>query len=934
MAVPVLLVVVALILGDHRRWPVRADAAVANGTALRIVPAPVDADADHRAEIERIGSGGVETLSLDFARGPAQVAQVAGSPAGWIAVVTYRWADGRPDGRELWRRAPDGAAQRVAVVTPADDLIGIDDDGTIATLTAPGEGIRTWPRQGDGVEISALTLAGLDAGEEATITAAALDPDTGTVTAMVEPGPAPDDVTDEDLPLPPRQLAQISPDGQVQPGPDDAENLITSVVGGERRGGPRGVLAAREGSVTLLGSHRSRPVLPDAGEVDEGLDAPRMTEDEPPAVQVALTADGGVVSTRPAGVEDPGGPTDSDRREPPTSTYLVGPADGRGDGGARTVVGGIPLVRPTTWWPLGPVLGAASVILATAARRSQTEAGRRGAVRGCIVVGAVAIGHLVLQILWGAPGGVISLLGAGLIAAIALGAAAIPPRAPSTGDVRPDRRGEEPTGDRDGQARRRALLVTPAALLVALVVAAAAVGDQRTSLFWASEVSPTGDAHRVVDESGVIEVTSLIDGGLTQEIYPVPRDLGVVGVSDLLPVRAAPGGTVAIGLRESQSGDGSVLVVDPDGETREVPTARASFLLGVDAEGTLTMAEAGEGDDVRTAATRIVRITADGARTPVAELDIAFGRPSGLSRTDPISGDTIIVERGSRFDLSAASTDDGTFRIIVVGADGRTDLDVAIDAGQVPASPLTDAPAPAVGPDGHGLFGTTGYLPLRPEPGPVRPLELDEAVTGLLRDEDALSDRETDDPDLTGGRVQVDGTLRVPGPVATIAPDGSVEVETISSCDDNDDDDDEFALDEPCRVVMGGVTIPTPWTTRGHLLALIATLALAALVLVSARQAQPSGRAVGRSVAVAGLLTLGGVWTWALVRMHLWAGAAPPGGEGPSQPTLVLSFAFLAATTIATVALLRTDHLRARVRARRSPGRPDPSPDSEPRVRH
>ncbi|MGI8939104.1 MAG: hypothetical protein ACR2JF_13010 [Iamia sp.] len=75
MAVPVILVLAALVLGDHRRWPVLADAAVANGTALRIVEAPPDADADHVAEIQRISPGGIETISLDEAQGPEQVAE-------------------------------------------------------------------------------------------------------------------------------------------------------------------------------------------------------------------------------------------------------------------------------------------------------------------------------------------------------------------------------------------------------------------------------------------------------------------------------------------------------------------------------------------------------------------------------------------------------------------------------------------------------------------------------------------------------------------------------------------------------------------------------------------------------------------------------------------------------------------------------------------
>lgn len=136
-AVPAVLVLVAVALGDQRRWPVLADAAVADGTALRIVPHAYGAEADAVQRVERVGPDGTDAIAMSFAIGPQQLEQVAGSPAGWIAAVVFAWDDGRPNGRSLWRQAPDGTTSELGPVDALDALVGVTDDGAVTIGPAP-----------------------------------------------------------------------------------------------------------------------------------------------------------------------------------------------------------------------------------------------------------------------------------------------------------------------------------------------------------------------------------------------------------------------------------------------------------------------------------------------------------------------------------------------------------------------------------------------------------------------------------------------------------------------------------------------------------------------------------------------------------------------------------------------------------------------------
>lgn len=325
-AVPAVLVLVAVALGDQRRWPVLADAAVADGTALRIVPHAYGAEADAVQRVERVGPDGTDAIAMSFAIGPQQLEQVAGSPAGWIAAVVFAWDDGRPNGRSLWRQAPDGTTSELGPVDAGDALVGVTDDGAVTIRTGTdARGLRTWDPDGEPTrDLEGRYL--YDGDEDSVdIAAAAVDPATGELAAVLLP-----EVEGGGARRSP-QVVRLTADGEVvqRTGADEeAHRVIESVDQRNDEGSPSARLVMDDERVLAVGPDGSRPVLPRIGALDRGRSESLDTDFQAPSM--ALTEDGDLVKAQTAGRDDTadrGPEADADaapsRRD---GRYLVGPA--------------------------------------------------------------------------------------------------------------------------------------------------------------------------------------------------------------------------------------------------------------------------------------------------------------------------------------------------------------------------------------------------------------------------------------------------------------------------------------------------------------------------------------------------------------------------------------------------------------------------------
>lgn len=418
VAVPAVLVLVAVALGDQRRWPVLADAAVANGTALRIVPHAYGADADAVQRVERVGPDGTDAIAMSFAIGPQQLEQVAGSPSGWIAAIVFAWDDGRPNGRALWRQAPDGTASVLGPVESLDRLVGVTDDGavTISAGTDPHR-LRIWAPDGQpGRDLEGRDIYDGDE-DKVEIAAVAVDPQTGELAAVLRP-----DVEGGRARRSP-QVVRLTTDGDVleRAGADndDVYRVIESVDRAPD-GNPSARLVMDDERVLAVGPDGSRPVLPRIGALDRGR--PESPDTDFGSTSLALTEDGDLVNAQTAGRDDTAdrraeadADTDPSRRD---GRYLVGTApNGVKADLVQTRLGDVGVPKPVSGaapWLL--CLAAAGA--AIGARRTGSEELRRGSVVVATVVGLVATVHVALQALWGWPQGL-------LVAAVVAGAATV-----------------------------------------------------------------------------------------------------------------------------------------------------------------------------------------------------------------------------------------------------------------------------------------------------------------------------------------------------------------------------------------------------------------------------------------------------------------------------------------------------------------------------
>lgn len=357
---------------------------------------------------------------------------------------------------------------------------------------------------------------------------------------------------------------------------------------------------------------------------------------------------------------------------------------------------------------------------------------------------------------------------------------------------------------------------------------------------------------------------------------------------------AAPDGSAG-------SDDALIVVLDPAGQTREIPVGAFAMLLGVAEGGAVTVADADVEGDVtsseQSGPTRVIRLGIDGERTVVAEIDdLELRELDGASVADSRTGESVLLSR-------PGPTVTVALRVTSVDRNGEVVELGSIETGQIP-----DDVAPAVGPERLGLLSRGGYLPLRPEPGPLQPLDLDDPLASLFLFGGAP------DASTTGGTLDADGTLRLPSPWAAVDTNGDVTHQTLSDCDDN------RTVAASCRVEVAGRAVPPPWTVTGHALAAVAALGLAALAATRRR------RSAARGVMLLGLSVVVVSWLWAVVRVPFWDGVIPPendrfadGPTGPpsGQPVLTLALAYIATVGVAVALLELSAPLAARVRARR-----------------
>lgn len=838
-----LLVAAVLATGDRRRTAVSGDAAVADGTVLSIVEASVDADADTPAAIDRIGPDGIDRVDLAFATGPEQVSQVAGSPSGWIAVIVFAWEDGRPDGRALWRMAPDGGAARLAKVAAGTRIVGVSDEGVVAVVD-DADHLRTWDRAGrpdldlSGGDVLARAYdVGADVAPDGkvAIAAAGLDSASGTVAVVLRPDPERDGY----------EIVVLDTSGAVRA---RAASGLDSVT--ERSGL---AVAVRGREVTVVGNGLVR-VLPSLGEYD--ADRGLLGSER----QIAVDEDGGLVHSLDAGVEAPGAEE--------VETYQVGrEVDVRGVTVRLPLVGATMPEPPGAWWPW--LTAAVAFAAGVTARRTSLESGRYRAVVVALVAGGLAWGHLALQSLWGWPLGPAPAAAVVVGGAVALvGAVLSPPEVPR-------RFGYD---DRPRPARlvpRAGWAVAwgvGAAVLLTLLVGPLAVGDRRTGPFFGTLGDTTGRPYLIDYEDSRDEIRILSVADEEPWTRSVELDAEFVRISS---ARAAPDGTVAVSVLRNDGPAGSdgevsaVAIVDPASRLRVVPVAPDALLLGVDSSGAITLAEpiladAGPSRAAGGSPIRIVQVDGGGRRR-AALPDLGSVRFSNLGRgsvADPRTGDVVLV-------LAPSPT---AVRIVLVDRAGEvTDLG-SVENDQL-AGPigrlLSDDVRAVTGPGRVALIGRAGLLPLRPDPGPVRSLDPDDP----LEDGFPLG---TPDAEDTGASLDADGTLRLPSPWVTISPSGATTPRRLPECveeSDRDDPDDDNPLAAACRATLAGVSVPRPWASSVPLVALgLVVIGLAA----GAASTEPGS--ARRTLALWGIVGALALETWGAGRAPLWgAGGAATG---------------------------------------------------------
>jgi len=198
-----------------------------------------------------------------------------------------------------------------------------------------------------------------------------------------------------------------------------------------------------------------------------------------------------------------------------------------------------------------------------------------------------------------------------------------------------------------------------------------------------------------------------------------------------------------------------------------------------------------------------------------------------------------------------------------------------------------------LGPDQIGLLNTRGFLALRPAPAAVVPLQIEAQVdTGSLFGSPG--------PASTGAALAADGTLLLPSPWASVAPDGDVTFRYLESCEG------PSLVAESCRVEIGGIMVPRPWRVVAHV-----ALGLAAVVAALAAAATPR-RSTTRALATAALATVLVIWLAGVLRLTLWDGGPPapePGlaeldeDDRPGVGSVVAVVGAYAAVVAASVAL-------------------------------
>lgn len=880
VAVPAVILLVALVLGDQRRWPVIGAAAVADGTGLAIAPPPADAGPDHRQVIERVSADGIERITVDELRGPEQAAELAGSPTGWTAIVAFAWDDGQPDGRSLWVRPPDGPAVELGPFTDDERLVGIDDEGTVVTIAEEGAVLRWQPRRGEPTELAA-TDALQNTSDDDEWTAAGLDPASGEVAGLVQRSAG------ADRPPAP-EVVRVGADGQVAARQTARTlSLVGSITDDGVGQGDVQVVVAGE-VVRLVGRQGTVTVLPEVGDADPGQ---RQGTDGP---GVALTPEGDLVTASPVGIDRPGG-----RSTGPSAAFEV--AGERGivrEDHVRAEVLGRRILRPVggaaPW-----LLLLAGTIVAVGLGRAGSESARRWWMAASVGVGAAASAHLVLQVLWGWPLGLVAAAVTAIGAGTAL--AAIPLSPPAGGTRPPGQRLVQGTRDPEPRALPAWPIAIPAGLAVAVVLAAAVAGDQGRAPFVGLQVSGDGQPYLAEDRGGATVV-----GVLEGEVYVRQGQPGTPAV-DASSLQVAPDGTAAF---ETEGGEPGIVVIGVDSTVREVDAPDAD-LLGIDADGTVVVGEdpARAADGSRSGRLEVVRIGPDGERTEVAEIDVSDGL--GTTVSDPETGLLVI---------SAFVSGDGqrpVVEVTTVPADGSEGERWRVDLDQIGPRDGLDQ-RPVVGGGRVGLLGDGGYLELAPIPGATRPIDLDRAL-------DDLFVFGAPAPWAAGAALSDDGTLLLGSPWAEVAPDGEVTYRTLDDCDDQ-----PLELADSCGVEVAGRPVPRPWTMAGTWWAAGVAFAAATVAAVAPRRS-------GTRVVAIVVLGISTAWSAAaVVRLNLWDGRAAPtddigvGGGADPLPVGLPTALFVLVTVGAAVALITSERMRSWNEGRRA-ARPSPLAPRAPR---
>lgn len=878
---PLVVVLGVVAAGDQRRWPVIADAAVADGTGLRIVEPEPGADPNTAHAVERIGPDGIERIGLPFARGPEEVGSVAGSARGWVALTTFAWSDGRPEGEELWRRTPAGRAERVAALDPEEVLEGVADGGTVLTSTAGQDGaIRFWKAGQDRAE--ALTTDDIWPPTDdlpTSLLSTSIDPRGGHIVVLLRRGAI---ELSQRVEL---AVALIDEDGEVELH-DDLEDLedLDDIGGAEKAQ----IFVAGD-RVTAVGPSGAMRVLPRVGSLDDGLrlDTTFVREHEIGRL-TALTDDGGLVHVGALGVE----------RDGVKERYVASEEQRTArDDLAEVRPLGVTLPRPAqgpngVWsWLLGVGAAGAGIV----AFRPPTEQDPRIFFALAVVVSLLALAGLALHALWGWPFGLLGpgVLAAGATAGLVATAIASPRwlqrhRGRERGQRLPDPPDPAPSAPRWAAM---AGAIGAGALLLGVALASLAVGDRRTAPLIGNIVDPTGRPHFVGTDAGaerMLLAVSVLDGAIWARRASPGAGLDF---ADQDTARAATDGSIAVlGSSEERA---QVEVLGADGSTRTLDVGARAVLLGLDDSGAIVTAEPPSEpgttySDAPTSPVLIIRRDAAGERRVVARFeDLDMNQVQPGSRSDPRSGLVVL--------LTGHPGPTVTIDLTVTAIDRAGDAEEigTVDRDQIDVPLRSEQTEVVLGPDQIGLLNTRGFLALRPAPAAVVPLQIEAQVdTGSLFGSPG--------PASTGAALAADGTLLLPSPWASVAPDGDVTFRYLESCEG------PSLVAESCRVEIGGIMVPRPWRVVAHV-----ALGLAALVAALAAAATPR-RSTTRALATAALATVLVIWLAGVLRLTLWDGGPPapePGlaelddDDRPGVGSVVAVVGAYAAVVAASVAL-------------------------------